>query len=225
MISRLAINQTQLTNHIHLGALIMTAPIVKAFSATLISKGVQAIGTGMTAAASKLEFFKGLKTHKVDAGNIKDFRAEFDRVAIAYLDTVFSDEKNIKIVSTWLKGAEKMRGDAESPIKDKKGKALTKRDLEQWRNSIRKNWVDQYEQALRGKLKETGTRTKRSIFESDVKAMYPRLAAYQKIESPTQREIDQMKLVRACIEHAVAGCPNAKSEYASLMRKAEKAIK
>jgi hypothetical protein len=55
--------------------------------------------------------------------------------------------------------------------------------------------------------------------------MYPRLAAYQRIEVPTQYEVDQMKLVRACIEHAVAGCPNAKSEYAALMRKAEKAIK
>jgi hypothetical protein len=203
----------------------MTTVTVKAFSATLINKGVQAIGTGMTAAAAKLEFFKGLKTHKVDAGNIKDFRAEFDRVAIAYLDVVFADDKNLKPVSTWLKGAEKMRGDAESPIKDKKGKAITKRGLEQWRNSIRKNWVDQYEQALRGKLKETGSKTKRSIFEADVKAMYPRLAAYQRIEVPTQYEVDQMKLVRACIEHAVAGCPNAKSEYAALMRKAEKAIK
>jgi hypothetical protein len=203
----------------------MTAPIVKAFSATLINKGVSAIGSGMTAAAAKLEFFKGLKSHKVDSANVKQFKDQFDRVAIAYLDTVFADDKNIKPVSTWLKGAEKMRGDAESPFKTLKGKALTKRDLEQWRNSIRKNWVDQYEQALRGKLKETGSKTKRSIFEADVKAMYPRLAAYQRIEVPTQYEVDQMKLVRACIEHAVAGCPNAKSEYASLMRKAEKAIK
>jgi len=203
----------------------MTTVTVKAFSSALINKGVQAIGTGMVAAASKLEFFKGLKSHKVDSANVKQFKDQFDRVAIAYLDTVFSDEKNIKPVSTWLKGAEKMRGDAESPIKDKKGKAITKRGLEQWRNSIRKNWMDQYEQALRGKLKETGTKTKRSIFEADVKAMYPRLAAYQRIEVPTQYEVDQMKLVRACIEHAVAGCPNAKSEYAALMRKAEKAIK
>lgn len=203
----------------------MTAPIVKAFSATLINKGVSAIGTGAAALAAKLEFFKGLKTHKVDSANVKEYRPEFDRVAIAYIDTLYADEKNTKPVSTWIKGADKMRGDAESPFKTLKGKALTKRDLEKWRNSIRKNWVDQYEQALRGKLKETGTRTKRSIFESDVKAMYPRLAAYQKIESPTQREIDQMKLVRSCIEHAVAGCPAAKTEYVALMRKAEKAIK
>ena len=203
----------------------MTAPTVKAFSATLINKGVNAIGTGATALQAKLEFFKGLKTHKVDSANVKEYREQFDRVAMAYLDTLYADEKNAKPVSTWMKGAASMRGDAESPFKTLKGKALTKRDLEKWRNSIRKNWVDQYEQALRGKLKETGTRTKRSIFESDVKAMYPRLAAYQKIESPTQREVDQMKLVRACIEHAIAGCPNAKSEYVALMRKAEKAIK
>jgi hypothetical protein len=203
----------------------MTAPIVKAFSATLINKGVSAISTGAAALEAKLEFFKGLKTHKVDSANVKEFREQFDRVAIAYIDTLYAEEKSKSPVSTWLKGADKMRGDAESPFKTRKGKALTKRDLEKWRNAIRKNWVDQYEQALRGKLKETGTRTKRSIFESDVKAMYPRLAAYQKIESPTQREVDQMKLVRACIEHAIAGCPNAKSEYVALMRKAEKAIK
>ena len=203
----------------------MTAPIVKAFSATLINKGVQAIGLGITAAAAKLEFFKGLKTHKVDSANVKQFKDQFDRVAMAYIDTLYAEEKIKSPVSTWVKGAASMKGDTVSPFKTLKGKALTKRDLEQWRNAIRKNWVDQYEQALRGKLKETGTRTKRSIFESDIKAMYPRLAAYQKIESPTQREVDQMKLVRACIEHAIAGCPNAKSEYVALMRKAEKAIK
>ncbi len=198
----------------------MTTVTVKAFSAALVNKGVSAIGTGMAAAAAKLEFFKGLKTHKVDSGNIKDFRAEFDRVAIAYIDTLFEEK-----VSTWLKGAASLKGDSASPFKNTKGKVLTKRDLEQWRNAIRKNWVDQYEQALRGKLKEAGTKTKRTVFEADVRALYPRLAAYQKIETPTQYEVDQMKLVRSCIEHAVAGCPAAKTEYAALMRKAEKAIK
>jgi hypothetical protein len=195
-------------------------PIVKAFSAALVIKGVNAIGTGMVAATAKLEFFKGLKTHKVDSGNIKSFRNEFDRVALAYMDTLFEEK-----VSTWMAKAGQLKGDSVSPFKSVKGKALTKRDLEQWRNAIRKNWIDQYEQALRGKLKEAGTKTKRTVFEADVKAMYPRLAAYQRIEAPTQYEIDQMKLVRACIEHAVAGCPQAKIEYASMMRKAEKAIK
>ncbi len=199
----------------------MSTVTVKAFSAALVNKGVSAIGSGMAAAVAKLEFFKGLKTHKVDSGNIKSFRNEFDRVAMAYMDTLFETEK----VSTWLKNAASLKGDSASPFKNTKGKVLTKRDLEQWRNAIRKNWVDQYEQALRGKLKEAGTKTKRTVFESDVRALYPRLAAYQKIEAPTQYEVDQMKLVRSCIEHAVAGCPAAKTEYAALMRKAEKAIK
>ncbi len=198
----------------------MTTVTVKAFSAALVNKGVSAIGTGMMATAAKLEFFKGLKTHKVDSGNIKDFRPEFDRVAIAYIDTLFEEK-----VSTWLAKAGQLKGDSVSPFKSVKGKALTKRDIEQWRNAIRKNWVDQYEQSLRGKLKEAGTKTKRTVFESDVRALYPRLAAYQRIEAPTQYEVDQMKLVRACIEHATAGCPAAKTEYAALMRKAEKAIK
>lgn len=198
----------------------MSTVTVKAFSAALVNKGVQAIGTGMTAATAKLEFFKGLKTHKVDSGNIKSFRNEFDRVAVAYIDTLFEEK-----VSTWLAKAGQLKGDSASPFKSTKGKVLTKRDLEQWRNAIRKNWVDQYEQALRGKLKEAGSKTKRTVFEADVKALYPRLAAYQRIEAPTQYEMDQMKLVRSCIEHAVAGCPNAKTEYASLMRKSEKLIK
>ena len=51
-----------------------TTAAVKAFSAVLINKGVSAIGTGATAAMAKLEFFKRLKTHKVDSGNIKSFR-------------------------------------------------------------------------------------------------------------------------------------------------------
>ena len=197
-----------------------TTPAVKAFSSTLINKGINAIGTGATAAMAKLEFFKGLKAHKVDSGNIKSFRNEFDRVALAYMDTLFEEK-----VSAWLAKSGQLKGDALSPFKSVKGKALSKRDLEQWRNAIRKNWVDQYEQALRGKLKEAGTKTKRTVFEQDVRALYPRLAAYQKIESPTQYEIDQMKLVRSCIEHAVAGCPAAKTEYASLIKKAEKLIK
>jgi hypothetical protein len=195
-------------------------PAVKAFSSTLINKGVQAIGTGMVAATAKLEFFKGLKAHKVDSGNIKSFRNEFDRVAVAYIDTLFEEK-----VSTWLKNAASLKGDSASPFKSTKGKALSKRDLEQWRNAIRKNWVDQYEQALRGKLKEAGSKTKRTVFEADVRALYPRLAAYQKIEGPTQYEMDQMKLIRSVVDHAVAGCPAAKTEYASLMRKSEKLIK
>jgi len=195
-------------------------PAVKAFSSTLINKGVSAIGTGATAATAKLEFFKGLKTHKVDSANIKSFRNEFDRVAVSYLDTLFEEK-----VSAWLAKSAQLKGDSASPFKNVKGKALTKRDIEQWRNAIRKNWVDQYEQALRGKLKEAGTKTKRTVFEADVKALYPRLAAYQRIEAPTQYEIDQLKLIRSVMDHAVAGCPNAKAEYASLMKKAEKLIK
>ena len=197
-----------------------TTATVKVFSAALVSKGVNAIGTGAIAATAKLEFFKGLKTHKVDSANIKSFRTEFDRVALAYMDTLFEEK-----VSAWLAKSGQLKGDTASPFNSAKGKALSKRDLEQWRNAIRKNWVDQYEQALRGKLKEAGTKTKRTVFEADVKALYPRLAAYQRIEAPTQYEIDQMKLVRSCIEHAVAGCPQAKIEYASLMKKAEKLIK
>ena len=194
--------------------------VVKAFSSTLINKGVNAIGTGMVAATAKLEFFKGLKTHKVDSGNIKSFRNEFDRVALAYMDTLFEEK-----VSTWMAKSVQLKGDTASPFKSTKGKVLTKRDLEQWRNAIRKNWVDQYEQALRGKLKEAGSKTKRTVFESDVRALYPRLAAYQKIEGPTQYEMDQMKLIRSVVDHAVAGCPAAKTEYAALMRKSEKLIK
>ena len=195
-------------------------PAVKAFSSTLINKGINAIGTGATAAMAKLEFFKGLKAHKVDSGNIKSFRNEFDRVALAYMDTLFEEK-----VSAWLAKSGQLKGDTASPFNNAKGKALSKRDLEQWRNAIRKNWVDQYEQALRGKLKEAGTKTKRTVFEQDVRALYPRLAAYQKIESPTQYEIDQLKLIRNAMDHAVAGCPAAKIEYASLIKKAEKLIK
>ena len=194
---------------------------VKAFSSTLINKGVNAIGTGAIAATAKLEFFKGLKTHKVDSANIKSFRNEFDRVAVAYMDTLFEIEK----VSAWMAKSAQLKGDSASPFKNVKGKPLSKRDLEQWRNAIRKNWVDQYEQALRGKLKEAGSKTKRTVFEADVKALYPRLAAYQRIEGPTQYEIDQLKLIRSVMDHAVAGCPAAKTEYASLMKKAEKLIK
>ena len=59
----------------------------------------------------------------------------------------------------------------------------------------------------------------------DVVAIYPRLAAYRKLDTPTSRELDMIKFFRLGIDAAIAFCPQAKEEWAALERKAAKLIK
>ena len=73
---------------------------IKLFSANLISLGVKATTSEIDASLALAEFHARLKRHGVDRANIKEYRHEFDRVAIAYLD-----EKH-EGFSAWLRIAQ-----------------------------------------------------------------------------------------------------------------------
>ena len=192
---------------------------VKLFSNALITKGVNAINTEINAAQALLEFHKGLKRHGVDKANIKEYRAEFDRVAIAYLD---SKHKGFR---DWLDGAKDSKGTVESPFVNTKGKAYTKRECGALVRALRKRRVETYEKFLTGESKSTIEKTKYTIFAQDVRAIFPRLEAFQKLKSPTQYEMDHLRLIRGVLEHAIAHDPQAKQEYLAFEKKASKMIK
>ena len=192
---------------------------IKLFSANLISLGVKATTKEIDASLALAEFHKKLKSHGVDRANIKEYRHEFDRVAIAYLN-----EKH-EGFSAWLDGAKDSKGTVESPFLNQKNKCYTKRDCEALVRALRKKRVEAFEKSLNGADKTTTERTKRTIFTQDVRALHPRMVAFQKLETPTQYEMDHLRLIRGVIEHAVAHDPQAKAEFNALEAKQAKAIK
>jgi len=192
---------------------------VKAFSTALVTKGVTAIGDAVSAGVSRAEWFAGMKKHGVDIGNVKTFRPEFDRVCIGFLAQKFTG------LEAWLLGAKDSKGTAESPFSNTKGKKYSKRELETLVRTLRIYWQNEFEKSLSGDAKKTTARTERTIFEQDVRAIYPRLVCFQRLETPTQYELDHLRLIRGVIEHAVANDPAAKAEYRSLEAKQSKLIK
>ena len=192
---------------------------VKAFSSVLVTKGIAAIGDAVTAGLSRTAWFLALKKHGVNITNVKAFRPEFDRVCIGYLETKYPG------LSLWLVGAKDAKGTATSPFVNTKGKKYSKRELETLIRALRTYWQNEYEKSLSGDSKKKSTRADRTIMQQDVRAIYPRMVAFQKLETPTQYELDHLKLVRGVLEHAVACDPKAKAEYRSLEAKQSKLIK
>jgi hypothetical protein len=198
---------------------IVIAVPVKAFSVALVTKGINAIGQSIEAGLARAEWFAGMKRHGVDSANVKEFRPEFDRVCVGYLETKLAG------LEVWLIGAKDSKGTVESPFANTKGKKYTKRELETLIRTLRIHWQNEFEKSLNGDTKKTATRTERSLMQQDVRAVYPRMVAFQKLETPTQYELDHLKLIRGVIEHAIANDPAAKADYNSLLAKASKSIK
>jgi hypothetical protein len=192
---------------------------IKLFSANLVSLGVKATTSEIDASLALAEFHARLKRHGVDRANIKEYRHEFDRVALGYLDTKH------KGFSAWLDGSKDSKGTVESPFLNQKGKPYTKRECEALVRALRKKRVDTYEKHLNGADKTKTERTKRTIFTQDVRALHPRMVAFQKLETPTQYEMDHLRLIKGVIEHAVAHDPQAKAEFNALEAKQAKATK
>lgn len=197
-----------------------TTTTVKPFTKAILDLGVKATSHEIDATQALLEFHLKLKRHGVNLANIKKYRVEFDNVALAYLDTKH------KGFSTWLEGAKELKGTAESPfIKPSTGKHYTKRECESLVRALRARRVDTYEKHLNGESKTKTERTKRTIFTQDVRALHPRMVAFQRLETPTQYEMDHLRLIRGVIEHAIAHDPQAKAEFNSLEAKKAKAVK
>ena len=198
---------------------IVVAVPVKAFSVALVTKGINAIGQSIEAGIARAEWFAGMKRHGVDSANVKTFRPEFDRVCIGFLEIKLTG------LEVWLILHEDSKGTVESPFSNTKGKNYTKRELETLIRTLRIHWQNEFEKSLNGDTKKTATRTERSLMQQDVRAVYPRMVAFQKLETPTQYQMDHLKLIRGVIEHAIANDPAAKAEYMSLQAKQSKLVK
>ena len=196
-----------------------TTSTVKPFSANLVSLGVKAITTEIDAQLTIAEFHKRLKRHGVNAANIKEYKPEFGRIALAY-----QESKHPGFI-LWLEEAKDMKDAVESPFKNKNGKPYTKRECNSLVRGLTGRRMEQYEKHLNGESKTKTERTKRTIFTQDVRALHPRLVAFQRLESPTQYELEHLKLIRGVIEHAIAHDPQAKAEFNSLEAKQAKAVK
>ena len=192
---------------------------VKAFSSMLVTKGIAAIGDAVNAGQTRATWFAGMKKHGVDSANVKTFRPEFDRVCLGYLETKHPG------LSPWLVETKDAKGTVTSPFVNTKGKKYTKRELETLIRALRIYWQNEFEKFLTGDTKKKTTRADRTIFEQDIRAVYPRMVAFQNLKTPTQYELDHLKLIRGVLEHATANDPAAKAEYRSLEAKQLKMVK
>jgi len=192
---------------------------VKAFSTALIKQGVSAIGSTIQAGLLRAEWFKALKKHGVKLTNIKEFRKEFDRTAVGYLETKFEG------LGAWMIGAKDSKGTIQAPFVNTKGAKYTKREIETLIRTLRIFWENEFIRTLTGESRTKMTRVERTVFEQDVRAFYPRLVAYQRLENPLQYQLDHLRLIQGVIEHAIAFDPKAKVEFNQLEAKASKLIK
>ena len=87
--------------------------------------------------------------------------------------------------------------------------------------------MGEYENFLRpvGSTVKNEKKATKSNAARDVVAVYPRLAAYRKLDTPTTGELEMVKLFRVVVDAAVAHCPQAREEWMALERKATKLVK
>jgi len=199
---------------------------VKAFSPALIAKGVQAITATITANQSQAEFFTGLKKAGVDMANVRKYKDQFGRVVMAYLDTKYQGAVKVE---KWLESNADLKGTAETPFLKGKGKQAgkpySKRDLESMIRGMVNFWMDTYVSFLKGTKKGSDSPAAKPTFVKDVEAAWPRMAALQRMESPTSNEVAAIKLWKAVIDHAIASCPEALKVHNKKLANALKASK
>ena len=191
---------------------------IKLFCPKTIVLGIAFNKASIAAGTSRSVFFTAIKTtEKVTLKNLPSFKIAFQS---AYVQTLPEEVQKV------LENKE-LTGKAPVKTVTKKGNRTDKRG---WIATVRmgaKDWMDNYELFLRGAGATTKKekRTERTEFAKDVIYVFPRMAAYQKLEAPTTRQLDQRKLLQAVIDSAVSSCPQAKEEHAALVRKATKIVK
>ena len=167
--------------------------------------------------AARTAFLGSVKmVDKVTLKNLAQYKEAF---AHAYLQCL-PDEVQKVLGNKALKGSE--------PVKTLTGNGKTT-DKRGWAATVRdggSRWMAEYENFLRPVVTtKNEKKTTKSNAARDVVAVYPRLAAYRKLDTPTSGELEMVKLFRVVIDAAVAHCPQAKEEWAALERKAAKLIK
>ena len=168
--------------------------------------------------AARTAFLGSVKmVDKVTLKNLAQYKEAF---AHAYLQCL-PDEVQKVLGNKALKGSE--------PVKTLTGNGKTT-DKRGWAATVRdggSRWLAEYENFLRpvGATTKNEKKTTKTNAARDVVAIYPRLAAYRKLDTPTSRELEMIKFFRLGIDAAIAFCPQAKEEWIALERKAAKLIK
>ena len=187
------------------------------FSSTLIASGVEAHKKEIAANDKTLAFHKALVAHGVDLANVKEYRSEFLRMSMEFRESKMSGFKQ------WWIDAKDLKGTAVSPFKNSNGVVLDKRALDGLLRGFVNSRIETYERYLareaRGANGSSKKSAPRSLQDNDVRAFHPRLVAYRKLETPTQKQMDRLKALQEFISDSCKSCKNALATFNKLEAK------
>ena len=192
------------------------------FSPELVSAGVAWFVSDEKHTSSQTSLFNKLDATKIDLANIATYRGEFGRIALAYFVSVYGDEYATFLSDTAVAGKATFSldriGSKAKPVES------TKKLMQgQVRAKVRR-LTNAYEKHLKGGDKSKRTRETLSTYHADVKALAPRLAAYQKLEEPSTQQNDQRKLLQALIDTSISQCAKAKKWFVAEVKRQTLAI-
>jgi len=196
----------------------MTTSKINLFKPATLAAAVNYKSSSDGLMVARTAFFNSVKlVDKVTLKNVAQYKVAF---AHAYLQCL-PDEVQKVLANKALKGSEMVKTlTGNGKTTDKRGWAATVRDGGS-------RWLAEYENFLRpvGATTKNEKKTTKSNAARDVVAVYPRLAAYRKLDTPTSGELEMIKFFRVIVDAAVARCPQAKEAWMALERKATKLIK
>ena len=156
-------------------------------------------------------FFKKLNSTKCDLGNIKQYRDNFELIALAYADSMFGAS-----FSSFVKDSEKA-GKAVYILKDTaslvEGESKTKTQLQGMVRGYVRRSMEAYARYLRGEAREKNKRTKKTYLEAAVKALHGLTERFGKLEAQNTIESEVNKLIVAARDHATSGDNKAKLAF------------
>jgi hypothetical protein len=190
---------------------------VNSFKPATLAAAVKYKSSSDSLMAARATFFNSVKmVDKVTMANLANYKGAF---ALCYLQCLPAEVQKVLGDNT-LKGSEPVNTlTGNGKTTDKRGWAATVRDGGS-------RWMQEYENFLRPVITtKNEKKTTKTNAARDIVAVYPRLAAYRKLDTPTTSELEMIKFFRVIVDAAVAHCPQAKEEWAALERKATKLIK
>lgn len=194
----------------------VSQPVVE-FSPELVNAGVAWFISDEKHTSSQTTLFNKLDATKIDLANIATYRGEFGRLALAYFVSVYGDEYAAFLADPAVAGKAAFSlariGSKAKPVES------TKTLMQgQVRAKVRR-LTEAYEKHLKGGDKSKRTRETLSTYHADVKALAPRLVAYQKLEEPSTQQDDQRKLLQALIDTSISQCAKAKKWFVAEIKR------
>jgi hypothetical protein len=187
------------------------------FTPELVCLGVAWFVSDEEHTSSQTTLFNKLDATNIDLANMSSYRGEFGRMALAYFVSVYGDEYATFLADPAVAGKATFSldriGSKAKPVES------TKKLMQgQIRAKVRR-LTTAYEKHLKGGDKSRRTRETLSTYHADVKALAPRLAAYQKLEGPSTQQNDQRKLLQALIDTSISQCAKAKKWFVAEVKR------